>query len=252
MDLGLNGKVALVTGSGSQKGYGKGIALTLAKEGCDVIVSDIDLEGARQTADQIIALGRRAIALKVDLTKSAEIHQMIKAGLDQFGKIDILVNNAGGITSLKEFLDRTEEEWELEFALNLKAAMVCIKDVLPQMIERKSGKIINVSSIGAGKGMAHVPVYNAAKAGIVSFTKSIGIAVAPHGINVNAVAPGMGITNFGGGKLPPGVDKMIERIPVKRTTTPQDMGYLVAFLASDVSSDIVAQNIGVDGGESVL
>jgi NAD(P)-dependent dehydrogenase (short-subunit alcohol dehydrogenase family) len=252
MDFGLNGKVALVTGSGSQKGYGKGIAMTLAKEGCDIIVADVDLEGAKQTANEIISLGRKAIAFKVDLTKSADIQKMIKSGLDQFGKIDILVNNAGGISSLKEFLDRTEEEWEQELALNLKAAMICIKAVLPQMIARKSGKIINVSSIGAGKGMAHVPVYNAAKAGIVSFTKSIGIAVAPNGINVNAVAPGMGFTNFGGGKLPPGVEQMVERIPVKRTTTPQDMGNLVAFLASDVSRDIVGQNIGLDGGESVL
>jgi 3-oxoacyl-[acyl-carrier protein] reductase len=252
MDLGLNGKTALVTGSGSQKGYGKGIALTLAKEGCDVIVCDIDLEGAKQTANEIISLGRKAIALKVDLTNSTDIKQMIKSALDYFGKIDILVNNAGGISSLKEFLERSEEEWEQELNLNFKAAMICIKAVLPQMIERKSGKIINVSSIGAGKGMPHVPIYNAAKAAIVSFTKSIGVAVAQYGINVNSVAPGMGFTNFGGGKIPPGAEKMVEHIPVKRTTTPQDMGNLVAFLASNVSADIVAQNIGIDGGESVL
>jgi NAD(P)-dependent dehydrogenase (short-subunit alcohol dehydrogenase family) len=253
MDLGLTGKVALVTGAGSQKGYGKGIALVLAKEGCDVIVSDIDLEGAQKTADEIISLGRKALAIKVDLTKSAEINQMVKSALEEFGKIDILVNNAGGITSLKLFTDRTEEEWDKELNLNLKAVMVCTNAVLPQMIARKSGKIINVSSIGAGKGMAHTVVYNAAKAAVVNFTKGIGVAVAPHGINVNSVAPGLGLTNFGGGApLPGGIDKVIERIPIRRSTTPEDLGNMVAFLASDVSGDVVAQNIGVDGGESVL
>jgi NAD(P)-dependent dehydrogenase (short-subunit alcohol dehydrogenase family) len=253
MDLGLKGKVALVTGAGSQKGYGKGIALVLAKEGCDVIVADLDLDGAKLTADEIISLGQKAVAIKVDLTNSVEINAMVKSGMEQFGRIDILVNNAGGITSLKLFTERTEEEWDKELALNLKAAMVCTNAVLPQMMSRKSGKIINISSIGAGKGMSHTVVYNAAKAAIVNFTKGIGVAVAPYGINVNSVAPGLGLTNFGGGApLPGGIEKVIERIPIKRSTTPEDLGNLVAFLASNVSGDIVAQNIGVDGGESVL
>ena len=256
MDFGLKGKVALITGAGSQKGFGKGIAIILAKEGCDVIVADIDIEGARKTTDEIISLGHKAIALKVDLTKSAEINQMVKFGLEQFGKIDILVNNAGGITSLKLFTERTEEEWDKELALNRKAAMVCTHAVLPQMIARKSGKIINITSIGAGKGMSHTTVYNAAKAAVLNFTKGIAVAVAPFGINVNSIAPGLGLTNFGnfGGSAPrSGVpEKVTERIPIKRTTTPEDIGNLVAFLASDVSADIVAQNIGVDGGESVI
>jgi NAD(P)-dependent dehydrogenase (short-subunit alcohol dehydrogenase family) len=251
MDFGLKGKVALVTGAGGQKGYGKGIALVLAKEGCDVIIADIDLDGAKLTANEIIALGRKAMAFKVDLTKSAEIIKMINDALAQFGKIDVLVNNAGGLSSLKTFIDRTEEEWEKELSLNLKAAMVCTKAVLPQMISRKSGKIINIASIGANKGMVHTVVYNAAKAAIVNFTKGIGISVAPDGVNVNCISPGMGLTNFGGGP-PPGVDKIIEHIPVRRSTTPQDIGNVVAFLASDAASDVVAQNIGVDGGESVL
>jgi len=191
MDLGLKGKVALVTGAGSQKGFGKGIAMVLAREGCDVIVLDLDLEGAQKTANEIAALGRKSAAIKVDLTKSAEINQAIKSALEQFGRIDILVNNAGGITSLKLFTERTEEEWDKEIALNLKAAMVATNAVLPQMMERKSGKIVNISSIGAGKGMSHTVVYNAAKAAIVNFTKGIGVAVAPYNINVNSVAPGL-------------------------------------------------------------
>jgi NAD(P)-dependent dehydrogenase (short-subunit alcohol dehydrogenase family) len=253
MDLGLKGKVALVTGAGSQKGFGKGIAMVLAREGCDVIVLDLDLEGAQKTANEIAALGRKSAAIKVDLTKSAEINQAIKSALEQFGRIDILVNNAGGITSLKLFTERTEEEWDKEIALNLKAAMVATNAVLPQMMERKSGKIINISSIGAGKGMSHTVVYNAAKAAIVNFTKGIGVAVAPYNINVNSVAPGLGLTNFGGGApLPGGVENVLSKIPIRRSTTPDDIGNLVAFLASDLAGDIVGQNIGVDGGDSVL
>lgn len=253
MDLGLKGKVALVTGAGSQKGFGKGIAMVLAREGCDVIVLDIDLEGAQKTANEIASLGRKSAAFKVDLTKSAEIKQAVKSALEQFGRIDVLVNNAGGITSLKLFTERNEEEWDKEIALNLKAAMVATNAVLPQMMEQKSGKIINISSIGAGKGMSHTVVYNAAKAAIVNFTKGIGVSAAPYNINVNSIAPGLGLTNFGGGgPLPGGVENALAKIPIRRSTTPEDIGNLVAFLASDLAGDIVGQNIGVDGGDSVL
>jgi 3-oxoacyl-[acyl-carrier protein] reductase len=253
MDLGLKGKIALVTGAGSQKGFGKGTALVLAKEGCDLIVTDIDQEGINKTANEIISSGGRAIALKADISKRAEVNEVVKAGLEKLGRIDILVNVAGGISSSKDFWEKNEEEWDKDLDLNLNGAMYFAKAVLPQMIARKSGKIINVASIGANKGMAHHVIYNAAKAGIVNFTKGLGVAVAPYGINVNSVAPGIGLTNFGGGAPGPEMlAKIVERIPVRRTTTPQDLGNLIAFLASDVSSDIVAQNIGVDGGESVI
>ncbi len=253
MDLGLTNKVALVTGAGSQKGYGKGIALTLAKEGCHVIVADIDLQGAQQTAAEIQALGRQALAVKANIAQNAEVREMVKTALAKFSKIDILVNNAGAITTPKNLVEKTEEEWNRDIDLNLKGTINCTTAVLSNMVSHKSGKIVNISSIGAKKGVAHAAVYNAAKAGIVGFTQSLAVELAPLGINVNSVAPGMGLTNFGGGAPPPDMLKnALARIPNRRTTTPQDIANMVAYLASDISSDIVGQTIGVDGGESII
>src|SRR4030042_4271980 len=130
MELGLKGKIALVTGAGSQKGYGKAIALTLAKEGCDVIVADIDLAGAKQTAAEIEALGRGAMALKADISSSAEVKSMAQAALAKFKRIDILVNNAGAITPPRPFAEKTEAEFNRDIALNLKGTLYCTKAVL--------------------------------------------------------------------------------------------------------------------------
>jgi NAD(P)-dependent dehydrogenase (short-subunit alcohol dehydrogenase family) len=253
MDLGLKGKVALVTGAGSQIGFGKGIALTLAKEGCNVVVADIDLEGAKQTAAEIESSGHRALAMKIDVTKKSEVDEMAKAAVKTFGTIDILVNNAGALSSLKTFIDKPESEWDRDIDINLKGTLNCTKAVLGQMISQKSGKIISISSIGVRKGMAHATVYGASKAGIVGFTQGLAVEVGPLGINVNSIAPGLGVTNFGGGAPPPGLlEQAIARIPVRRTTKPQDIANTVCFLASDVSSDIAGQNISVDGGESII
>ncbi len=252
MDLGLRGKIALVTGAGSQKGYGKAIALTLAREGCDVIVVDIDLAGAKQTAAEIEALGRRAMVLKADISSSAEVNSMAQAALAKFKRIDILVNNAGAITTPKPFAEKTEAEFNRDIDLNLKGTLYCTKAFLSNMLANKSGKIINISSIGYQKGMGAAAAYNAAKAGVVGFTRALAVDLASSGINVNSVAPGLGLTNFGGGAPPPGMLKgALSRIPLKRTTQPQDIANAVAFLASDVSTDIVGQTIHVDGGESV-
>jgi 3-oxoacyl-[acyl-carrier protein] reductase len=253
MDLGLKNKVALVTGAGSQKGFGKGIALTLAKEGCNIVAADIDLAGAQQTMAEIQALGRQAMAIKVDITKSNEVKAMMKEALAKFGRIDIIVNNAGGMSGPKLFSEKTEEEYLLDISLNLIGTVNCTKAVVNSMLANKYGKIINIASIGAKKGVAHAATYNAAKAGIVGFSHSIAVELGPSGINVNCIAPGLGLTNFGGGAPPPDLLKAaLERVPTRRTTTPQDVANAVAFLASDVSSDIVGQVLGVDGGESII
>lgn len=253
MELGLMNKVALVTGSGSQKGYGKAIALTLAQEGCNVVVADIDFPGAQKTAAEIRALGRKALAVKVDISLSAEVNAMVKAALAEFGRIDILVNNAGGISQPKNFAEKTESEYLRDIDLNLKGTLSCTKAVIDGMLANKSGKIINITSIGAKKGVAHAAAYNSAKAGVVGFTQSLAVELAPSGINVNSVAPGMGLTNFGGGAPPPDMLKAaLLRVPTRRTVAPQDIANAVAFLASDAASDIVGQTLGVDGGESVI
>ncbi|MBA7578972.1 3-oxoacyl-[acyl-carrier-protein] reductase FabG [subsurface metagenome] len=134
MDLGLKGKVALVTGTGSQRGFGKGIALTLAKEGCDIIVSDIDLKGAEQTAAEVKALGSKVIALKADVASRDQVNDMVKKSLEQFGKIDILVNNAGGATPPQPFAETAEAKWDRDINLNLMGVLNCTRSVLPQMI----------------------------------------------------------------------------------------------------------------------
>jgi 3-oxoacyl-[acyl-carrier protein] reductase len=253
MELGLKGKVALVTGAGSQKGFGKAIALTLAREGCDVIVCDVDYEGAKKTATEIQKLGRKSLGLKMDISNGSEVKSVVGEALKQFKVIDILVNNAGAISSIKNFIDKPEAEWNRDIDLNLKGAMNCTYAILPQMVTRKSGKIINISSIGATMGLPHTAAYGSAKAGLVGFTRNLGVEVAPLGINVNAVAPGMALTNFGGGAPPPDLlEKARATIPTRRINEPQDVANAVVFLASDAARNIVGQNLGVDGGEGVL
>ena len=253
MDLGLRDKVAMVTGAGSQKGFGKAIAITLAKEGSDVVVIDRDLQGAEQTAAEIKRIGRKVMAAQVDVTNSSEVNAVVGKILKEFGKIDILVNNAGATTPGKLFKDKTEAEWDKDLDLNLKGTLYCIKAVLPPMLSRKSGKIVNVTSINVIKGFPTTSMYAAAKTGIVGFTRVLANEVAASGINVNCIAPGLGLTNFNvGGGPPGGYDAVIKGIPNQRTTTPQDIANTVAFLVSDVSSDIVGQNISVDGGISII
>ena len=164
MDLGLKDRVALITGAGSQRGFGKGTALVLAKEGCDIAVSDIDPDGAEQTAEAVRALGRKAISLKTDVTSYSQVNEMVEATLAQFGKIDILVNNAGRSTPPQMFSETAEAKWDQDINLNLKGVLNCTRAVLPHMISRKYGKIINLSSVAGLRGQPSGTTYAAAKA----------------------------------------------------------------------------------------
>ena len=247
MELGLQGKVALITGAGSQIGFGKGIVMTLAKEGCDIIACDIDLKGAEQTVAEVKALGCKAIAFKVDITNSAEVNDMVKAALEQFGKIDILVNNAGGSTPPQPFAEMTEEVWDKNINLNLKGVMNCTRVVLPQMISRKSGKIVSISSVGGITGVATGTAYGAAKAGVINFTAGLAQEVAESGINVNCIAPGLGNTAFYAQFGPDWFERIKTMEAAGKTTTPQDIGNTVAFLVSDVSKRIMGQCLRVSG-----
>lgn len=251
MDLGLKGKVALVTGAGSQIGFGKAISLTLAKEGCDIAVNDINLEDAERTASAVRSLGHKAIAIKADVTKKAEVQAMVKQALVECKKIDILVNNAGGIHPQGPFLDHKEELWDKDFNLNIKGSMLCAQAVLPGMIERKYGKIINISSSAPKMAFPGVSTYSMAKAAIYVFTRGLAKSVITQGITVNSVAPGWSLTNFD--KTPPEelVKRHMPNTPIGRGTTTQDIANTVAFLASDISGDIVGQVICVDGGSTM-
>jgi NAD(P)-dependent dehydrogenase (short-subunit alcohol dehydrogenase family) len=249
MELGLKGKVALVTGAGSPIGFGREIALTLAREGCDIIANDINLEEVEQAAAEVTSLGCKALAVKADVTNSAEVHDMVERAQNKFGNIDILVNNAGAAFATGPFSEQNEEDWGKDFNLNLKAFFICTKAVLPQMLERQWGKIINISSGTAKCGGPNYEAYAACKSGIGGFSKSLALAVATSGINVNCIAPGCAVTNFVGGNMSPGLQAMIDtKVPQKRPTTPRDIANMVAFLASDVSSNITGQMFSVDGG----
>ena len=245
MELGLKGKVALVTGAGSQAGFGKGIALVLAKEGCDIIVTDINLEGTEQTATEVKALGRKAIALKADITSRAEVSDMVKKALEQFGRIDILVNNAGGSTPPHQFAETSEDEWDKDLNLNLRGVLNCTREVIPQMISNKSGKVVNISSAGGLMGVSGGSLYCAAKAGVINFTASLAQEVAESGINVNCIAPALGNTAFYENFPAEWADRVKAMGAAGKTTTPQDIGNAVAFLASDVSIRMAGQCLRV-------
>ena len=243
MDFGLKGKVALVTGAGSQIGYGKGIVLTLAGEGCDIIAADIDLEGAKQTAAEVEALGRKAMAVKADVTNRVEVDEMVKAVLEKFGKIDILVNNAGASSEPKPFMKMTKADWDIDINVNLYGQMNVAQAVLPHMISRHYGRIINVSG---GQGVPNISVYGAAKAGVEAFTRALAKEVASSGIIVNAVYPGLAQTGLTI-EAPPGlIDSYRQNSLLKRLCQVEDLAPVVVFIASDVCSYMVGQVIHLE------
>jgi len=252
MDLGLKDKVALITGAGSQIGFGKGIALTLARAGCDIVANDIDQGGAEKTAAEVEALGRKAMAIKADVTKMAEVKDMVNAVIKKFGRIDILVNNAGRTTMPRPFVETPEKDWEIVINLNIYGVFNCTKAVLPHMLERKSGRIINISSGAGFSGSPRFVAYGASKAAIIAFTKGLSKEVASSGIRVNSIAPGIGDTNFlRTANFPEGeMERALKMIPSGRTTTPEDVGNMVAYLASDMANNILGQTFLVDGGMS--
>ena len=272
MDYGLKGKIALVTGTASQIGQGKEIALTLAREGCDVICNDIDLEiherGAETTASEIKALGRDAIAIAADIASSAEVNEMVKQALEHFGRIDILVNNAGGESKMEEF-SSDEERWNRLMDVNIRGAVNCMDAVLPGMIKQKYGKICTTSSHAGILGPPAMPYkagYGIAKYALQALTRQVAIEAGPSGINVNAIVPGWVLTNLTLQDIPsplkfynvtaiPKDDTveemaktMAEKIPSRRINTVQDVANLVTFLVSDVSKQIMGQIIYIDGG----
>ena len=252
MDLGLKGKIALVTGAGSQIGFGKAICLTLAGEGCDVIVNDLNLENAKKTSAEVEALGRKSIAIQADVTKKTEVIAMFKKALEKFGRIDILVNNAGGMhVNRFSFLEQEEETWNKDFNLNTKGAMFCSQAVLPGMIEHKYGKIVNISSSVAKQAFPGVSTYSMSKSALYVFTRGLASMTIKQGINVNSVAPGWGLTNFDP-RDPEEIKRgFIPQTPREKETTPQDIANAAAFLVSDVSAHIVGQILCVDGGSTM-
>ena len=242
----------MITGTASQIGIGKAIALTLAKEGCDIVSCDIDLAGAEKTADEVKDLGRKALALQVDIVIQASVQNGVKAALEEFGKIDILVNTAGAILPPKPFIESADEDWQKEIDINLYGTVHCCQAVLPGMVERKYGKIINFSSIAARIG-GMASGYCVAKTGILNLTKSLATEFGPSGINVNGIAPGMVLTNLGGGPQPIEMQERFKAsVPMRKISTAQDIANAVTFLASDITGTITGQTISIDGGATMV
>jgi 3-oxoacyl-[acyl-carrier protein] reductase len=238
VDLKLKGKIALVTGAGSPTGFGRAIALTLAGEGCDVIAADLNPEWAEKTVTEIRAMGGRALAVKVDVADRAEVDAMVKTAIDEFGRIDILVNNAGTSSKEKPFMEMTRDDWDIDIGVNLYGQMNVAQDVIPYMAKQKYGRIVNTSG---GQGVPTISVYGAAKAGIEAFTHALALEVAPLGIVVNGVLPGLGDTNLTRRNTKEFMESYRQGSALKRLCTPQDVAAAVAFLASDVCSYMVGQ-----------
>jgi len=244
-ELKLTGKVALITGAA--QGIGKAVALLLARNGADIVVSDINLEKAEETAKEIESIGSKAIAIKVNVASLNEVEQMVEAVLEKLGKIDILVNNAG-ITRDKLILRMTEEDWDVVLDVNLKGTFNCTKAVVRHMAKQRSGKIVNIASVVGEMGNAGQVNYSASKAGVIGLTKTIAREFAQRGINVNAIAPGFIVTPMTE-VLPEKQKEELKRlIPMERLGKPEDVAEAVLFFVSEESNYITGQVLNVNGG----
>ncbi|MFH1853682.1 MAG: 3-oxoacyl-[acyl-carrier-protein] reductase [Candidatus Omnitrophota bacterium] len=244
-ELSLEGKIALITGSA--RGIGKDIALLFAKEGASIVICDVNMEEAEETAKEIQGMGRDSIVFKVDVTNFNDVQGMIDKILDKFKKLDILINNAG-ITKDNLILRMSEEDWDKVIAVNLKGCFVCTKVAAKVMLKQRSGHIVNLASIIGIMGNSGQANYAASKAGIIGLTKSVAKELAPRGICVNAIAPGFIKTDMTA-KLPEEIQKkMLSVIPLGRFGEAKDVANLALFLSSESSLYITGQVIQVDGG----
>jgi NAD(P)-dependent dehydrogenase (short-subunit alcohol dehydrogenase family) len=245
MNLNLDGKIALVTGAG--RGIGARISAKLVEEGCSVYVTDVDAESAKVSA---AAIGLAAHAMRIDVTNPSDIQLRVEEIVERHGRIDILVNNAG-ILKTGSIVDSSIEDWDEVCRANLSSVYYCSKAVLPVMLKRRYGKIVNIASMSAARagGVFGNVLYGTTKAGVVAFTKGFARELAPYGINVNAVAPGLVETAMTTGKLTPDVrEKVLATLPMHRLANVEDIANAVAFLASDVAAYITGDTLLVDGG----
>jgi 2-hydroxycyclohexanecarboxyl-CoA dehydrogenase len=244
-------KTAVVTGGG--RGIGRAISLELARQGCNVAILDLIEENAQAVKKEVEALGRRALALRVDLTQYNQVQAAMEKILAEFGQIDTLVNNAGW-DKMESFLESQPETWEKVIAINFKAVLYTCKSVLPHMVARGSGKIINIGSDAGRGGSSGEVVYSGMKAGVITFSKSLAREMARHHINVNCVCPGLTETPLleevrnTSEKTHKVIDAITRAIPLGRVGTPEDIANAVAFLASPAADYITGQTLSVSGG----
>jgi 3-oxoacyl-[acyl-carrier protein] reductase len=241
----LDGKRALVTGGG--RGIGREIALMLADAGCDVGVSDIDLDGARSTADDVRSKGRRALALRADVSVADDVGAMFSEFLEAFSGIDVLVNNAG-ITRDGLIVRMKDDAWDSVLAVNLTSAFRCCREAARPMMKARWGRIVNIASVVGLMGNAGQANYAASKAGLIGLTKTLAREFATRGITVNAVAPGFIATAMTDKLSQEDRDALTQRIPVQRLGSPRDVAGVVLFLCSPLADYMTGQVVAVDGG----
>jgi 3-oxoacyl-[acyl-carrier protein] reductase len=241
----LRDKVALVTGSA--QGIGKAIAIALAKEGAGIVVSDINIELAAQTAKEMEAMGVKTMALKTNVADLADVEKSVEEIVKTMGRIDILVNNAG-ITKDNLLIRMKKEDWDAVIGVNLTGVFNCTKAVSSLMMKQRYGKIINIASIVGQMGNFGQANYAASKGGVIAFTKTVARELASRSVTVNAVAPGF-IQTAMTDKIPEDIKKkMIEQIPMGKLGTPEDVASAVLFLAGPEADYITGQVLAINGG----
>jgi 3-oxoacyl-[acyl-carrier protein] reductase len=251
--LDLTGRIALITGASS--GIGAAAATLFAELGAQVAIGyHANQKGAEQVRDGVIHAGGKAIIIRADVRRSDEVRAMVQAVSGQLGPIDILVNNAGSLIERMKIQVLTEERWDEVMDLNLKSAVICSQAVMASMMERRRGAIINVVSIaGRNGGGPGAGAYASAKGGLITFTKALAKELAPHGVRVNGVSPGVIDTPFHEVfSTPEMLRNFTAAIPLGRLGTAMECATAIAFLASDAASYIVGETVEVNGGQLML
>lgn len=248
----MGNRVAFVTG-GAQ-GIGQGISETLGANGFRVAIADLNVEAAQATAESIKGKGGSAFAVEVDVTDTASVHAAVKSATDELGPIEVAVNNAGWDDFMK-FVDTTEDFWDRILDINFKGALRVIQTVVPGMIERNWGRVINIGSDAGRVGSSLEAVYSGAKGGIIAFTKTLAREVATKGVTANTVCPGptdtpalRNFANNSGQDADKVLSGMTRAVPMRRLAQPSDVAAAVAFFASDATDYITGQTLSVSGG----
>jgi len=243
----LENRVAIVTGASS--GIGRAIALALGKEAASVVIADVNLQGAQRVADEIKAAGSNALALSTDVSKEDQAKEMVRKTLDHFGAIDIMVNNAAYTSfEFKYFHESQSAEWEPEINITFKGVLYCCRAVVEHMIERRSGRIINITSDASKAAIPRQTIYSACKAAVAGFSRSLALELARYGIQVNCVAPGPVMTQAMRQRSSSWVEKVRASVPLGRIGEPEEIAEMVLFGASDRGRYITGQNYSVNGG----